>query len=484
MIGREKEIRLLNQIVHSKEAEFLAIYGRRRVGKTFLIQQILSSQGIYFECTGLKDGSLHEQLANFNSSFSHAFYVGLPLQPPKSWAEAFERLTIEAKKLDPSKKLIVFFDELPWLASPKSKLLQNIDYFWNTQWSKIPNFKFVVCGSAASWMINNLINAKGGLYNRVTRNIRLDPFNLLETKQFLEANKIKVTNKHVLDLYMVMGGIPFYLKKIEKSKSLTQNINDICFKEEGLLFHEFSRLFKSLFEEHALNLKIVKEIAKKHYGISFHDLVLQTGKTSGGRFLDRLQELEAAGFIKSFVPYGRSKRDRYYRVIDPYSLFYLRWINDVSEGNQIPKGTDYWMQIFQSSAWSSWAGYAFEIICLTHLDKIIQALDLDKVGCLASSWQHKSPSKTNARGAQIDLLLDRNDDAVTLCEIKYSDQPVKIDKDYARVLKNKIEVFGEYAKPKSKQIFLTLITASSFQQNIWSEDLVDGIVELDDFFRV
>jgi uncharacterized protein len=482
-IGRKKEINLLTRIINSPEAEFLAVYGRRRVGKTYLLQTILSAQKNYFECTGLKDGSTAEQLANFNTKFSEVFYGGAPLQPPKNWSQAFERLTEQAKKLNPTQKFIVFFDELPWLANPRSKLLQNIDYFWNTQWSKLPNFKFVVCGSAASWMISNLINAKGGLHNRVTRTMRLDPFTLLETKQFLEAQKIKVTNKQVLDLYMVMGGIPFYLKRLEKSKSLVQNVNDLCFQEEGLLFQEFPRLFKSLFDDHALNLKIVTEIAKKHYGIPFRELVDLTEKKAGGRFMERLHELESAGFIRSFIPYGRTKRDRYYRVIDPYTLFYLKWIRDVSEGHKIPKGVDYWTKISQSPTWSAWAGYAFEVVCLTHLDKIIRALGLDKTGCLVSGWQQTATPKSSQRGAQIDLLFDRDDKAINLCEIKYSATPFTPDKDYANLLKNKINVFDTHAKHSSKQIFLALILATTFKPNIWSEDLVDGVVELDDFFQ-
>lgn len=452
------------------------------MGKTFLIQQTLASKGMYLECTGIKDGTLLDQLSNFNRNFIAVFYPGLPLEAPKSWNEAFERLTSEIKKLPSSTKMIVFFDELPWLASPKSKLIQNIDYFWNTQWSKIPNFKLVVCGSAASWMLDHLINAKGGLYNRVTRTLRLEPFNLMETKEFLESNKIKVTNKQVLDIYMVMGGIPFYLNKIERSKSFSQIINDMCFRDDGFLYQEFPRLFKSLFEDSGLHLKIVKEIAKRHYGISFSELVEKTGKKQGGRFQDRLNELEAAGFIRKFLPYGKKKRGHFYRVIDPYTLFYLRWMSNLSEGHSIPKENDYWTRLSQSAIWSSWAGYAFEVVCLTHVEKIIQALGLKNVGCFISHWQYQSTPGKSESGAQIDLLIDRDDGAITLCEIKYSNEKMSIDKSYAKVLRNKIEVFESHLKT-DKQLFLALVTTSGFKENIWSEDLVDGTVELNDFFK-
>lgn len=480
IVGREKEINLLEQIVASREAEFVAVYGRRRVGKTFLIQQVLSTKDIYLECTGIKDGSLQEQLLNFSNSFIKIFYPRISLQPPANWREAFELLTNEVKK-NSSKKVIVFFDELPWLASPKSQLLQYIDYFWNTEWSKLPNFKFVVCGSAASWMLNNLINAKGGLHNRLTHRVLLKPFDLTETKLFLERNKIKVTQRQVLDIYMIMGGIPFYLKQIKRSKSFAQIVNDLCFKEDGALYDEFPRLFKSLFEDSTLNLQIVKEIAKKHYGISFAELVEKVGKKPGGRFKERLEELESAGFIRSFLPYGKKARDHYYRVIDPYTLFYLRWISAITDAHAIPKNADYWTKMSGSQAWFSWAGYAFEVVCLTHADKIIKALKLEKIGCLISHWQYKPKTKDES-GAQIDLLLDRDDDAITICEVKYSKDKFILDKAYAKELSNKMEVFEKHLK-KPKQVFLALVTTEGLKNNIWSEDLIDGVVELSDFFK-
>ena len=217
VIGREKEINTLNQIINSKKAEFIVIYGRRRVGKTHLIQQYCSSVDVYMECTGIKDGSIHDQLSNFIEGIQNTFYPGISLSVPKTWRDAFEILTKEIKKIHFSKKVIVFLDELPWLAKKRAKLLQHLDYYWNTQWKKLPNFKLIVCGSAASWMLEKLINAKGGLYNRVTRSILLHPFTLEESKEFLESNGVRLTEKQVLDLYLVTGGIPFYLMQIQKS---------------------------------------------------------------------------------------------------------------------------------------------------------------------------------------------------------------------------------------------------------------------------
>ncbi len=308
IIGRSKEKQILDNMWLSKEAEFVAVYGRRRVGKTFLIREFLAKKGSFFELTGMKDGSLEEQLANFSSSFAACFYPGISVQPPASWKEAFESLTGEIHRLPKGKKITVFLDELPWLASKRSRLLQNLDYFWNTTWSKMPQVKLVVCGSATSWMIDHLINAKGGLHNRLTKTILLEPFDLDNTKKFLSKRGIKLNNKQIIDIYMAMGGIPHYLKQIEKSKSATQNIQDICFKKDGLLYDEFPRLFRSLFQAADVHLKIFEEIAKHRDGISRNLLLKKVHLKTGGTFNQRMRELEAAGFVSRFIPYGKQKK--------------------------------------------------------------------------------------------------------------------------------------------------------------------------------
>lgn len=481
IIGRIKEITILDQVQSSKKAEFVALYGRRRVGKTFLVQRCFSNKGIYLECTGLKDGSIQDQLTNFIKSFQIVFYPKLSLSTPKNWQDAFELLTQAIKQIPKSKKVVVFLDELPWLATKKSRLLQSLDYFWNTQWSKIPNFKLIVCGSAASWMLNKLINAKGGLYNRLTKTMLLEPFTLAETKLYLGSKGVRLSEKQVLDIYMVFGGIPYYLDKINRSKSVAQNINDICFRKDGLLFSEFPRLFKSLFDAADVNLMIVMAIAKSRHGISFKELVKALGKTLGGRFGERLAELEAAGLIQRFLPYGKKRRDYYYKIIDEYILFYLRWIKEIVDGQEIPKSVNYWAQINNAPAWQSWAGYAFEGICKKHADNILRKLGLESIGCLIGNWKYLPTHKSKEDGAQIDLLFDRQDNAISICEIKYSSKIFSLDKNEAKNLLNKIEVFQKQTKTR-KQLFLVMITTMGLKRNVWSEDLVQSVVELHDFF--
>lgn len=480
IIGRTKEKSILNQVLASKQAEFVTIYGRRRVGKTFLIRNCVAKKGVYFECSGLKDGNMAQQLANFTQKFSETFYASLTLQPKKNWREAFELLTLEIKKIPKKKKVIIFLDELPWLATPRSKLIQNLDYFWNTEWSQLSNCKLIVCGSAASWILNNLINAKGGLYNRVTKTILLEPFTLEETKKFLESKKIKLHEKQIVDLYIVMGGIPFYLNQIQQKQSMSENINAICFEKDGLLYTEFPRLFKSLFDSPEHHVQILKEIAKSRYGISFSALVNDLKSKAGGRFSERLNELEACGFIKKYFPHGREKRDCFYRIVDEYTLFYLKWIKPIVDGERVPKGINYFQKLSQSPSFLSWAGFTFEGIVYKHAYKIIQVLGLEKVACFISQWRY-FPASKDEDGAQIDLLIERDDNAITICEIKYSKQSFVIDKAYAKILVKKMEVFEKQLKQR-KQLFLAMITANGLKQNAWSDELITKTVEIKDLF--
>ncbi|MBB72201.1 MAG: AAA family ATPase [Legionellales bacterium] len=481
IIGRRLELAFLDQIWQSKEAEFVAVYGRRRVGKTHLIREYFSNKGVYFELTGIKDGAMGDQLLNYTQSLADTFYSGVALQPPASWREAFNRLTDEIAKQSPRKKITIFLDELPWLASKRSRFIQNLDYFWNTRWSRMPNLKLIVCGSAASWMLDNLINAKGGLYNRLTNTLLLQPYDLSQTKEFLAARQIKLSHKQILDTYMITGGIPHYLKQIKKSKSAVQNINDMCFKQDGLLYDEFNRLFASLFENAELNLNIVREIAKARYGLSIQTLSQRLGKKTGGTFTKRLSELEAAGFIQKYLPYGRSKRDQYYRVIDEYTYFYLNWVEPYKEQSVRDTKANYWHLAAKSPQWRSWSGYTFESICQKHIHKIRQALNLMDIHCQMGHWQYSPIAGSNDNGAQIDLLIARDDGIVSLCEIKYSNNKLQIDKKIAKNLLNKIDVYQKQF-PDAVQVSVVLVSTMGIKANVWSDEIIDSVIELEDLF--
>lgn len=483
IIGRIEERKLLQKIFDSKDAEFLAIYGRRRVGKTYLVKNFYANNNCYyFQITGVKDGTIKEQLHEFTRTVEKIFYQpGIMLKEPLTWMQAFGMLTNAIEQYSDKKKVILFFDELPWLVTKKSRFLQALDYYWNTKWSDNKRIRLIVCGSAASWIIKNIINNKGGLHNRITAKLRLDPFSLNEAKKYLKYLGINLNEKQTLSLYMVMGGIPYYLKQVEKGLSASQNIDKLCFTKNGMLFNEFNNLIPALFNESEVYDKLIRLIAKQRYGIERSDLLKKYKFSSGGRFDQRLSELKEAGFIINFKPYGHVKRGNYYRITDEYTLFYLNWIEPIEDSirhQSKPRG--YWEKQSKLPSWKSWSGYAFEAICYKHIEKIRAGLKIP-VTANIGTWRYSPRKKSEEKGAQIDLLFDRDDGVVTICEIKCSDALFEIDKEYANNLLNKIDVFKKQSKI-DKQIFIALITSSGVKPNIYSKELVSNQLTLTDLF--
>lgn len=318
------------------------------------------------------------------------------------------------------------------------------------------------------------------LHNRLTHKMLLKPFNLATTRKFLEALGHKYKLHQIIELYMVTGGIPYYLKHLTKGKFVVENIEAMCFSDNGILYDEFIRLFESLYKQADINLKIIRAMVKRKQGISRDELLKAVNMQSGGAFKKRIRELESGGFIQSFIPYGREKRDVFYRVIDEYSLFYLQWIEPAKAyGHEIPKG--YWQSKHHAHGWYSWAGYSFETICIKHAEQIRKALGIQNIGCTVASWRYLPKKGEKIDGAQIDLLFDRDDDAITICEVKFSNKEYVIDKAYAKNLLKKMELFESRTKTK-KQLFLAMIVASGLKANLWSEDLVNAVVVLEDLF--
>lgn len=486
IVGRKKEIEKLDSIFASNEAEFLALYGRRRVGKTYLIRKFFEAQPcVFFEVTGLKDGALNTQLDLFTEAIQETFYKGnVKLERPKRWLDAMRMLTEHIQDLNGKKKIVLFFDELPWLATRKSGILQAIDYYWNTRWSRDSRIKLIVCGSAASWVLEKIIYAKGGLHNRITARMHLQPFTLRETSDYLGYRGIRLNEQQVLELYMVMGGIPFYLKSVEKGISAAQNINKICFQPEGTLLNEFDNLFSSLYDKADTHMEIIQALAKNRGGLSKEELLARINlSSSGGTFKKRLLELEEAGFAAPFFPYGRTRKGTYYRIIDEYTLFYLNWIRPVRH-KLLRDNSNYWENKSQTPSWKSWAGYAFEAVCFKHISLICKALDISAISKEIGSWRYRPSSKsaTTKKGAQIDLLLDRVDGIINVCEIKHHSKKFTIDKSYARQLEHKLDIFKEKSKT-GKQLFLTMITTFGLTENEYTQQLVYRGLTLKDLFQ-
>lgn len=484
IIDREPEIQFLEKIYHSDKAEFIAIYGRRRVGKTYLIREFFKNKkGIFFNATGAREGTLSEQIGHFTKEIGNAFYNGAELKQEKNWDETLELVTKAINAAPPDIKIILFLDEFPWMATKKSRLLQNFDYYWNQHWSKDKRIKLIICGSSASWIINKIINNKGGLHNRITRSpLLLEPMNLLATRNFLRQQGVKLPNKQILQVYMLTGGVPYYLSNVDKGLSATQIIEQLAFRKKALLLNEFDNLFSSLFVNYEACNEIVNVISQHPYGIGQEELFNKIDRGIKGKLgLTKLKELEDAGFIVSFTPYLHKKRGIYYKLIDEYVIFYLKWIEPIKNtllNRALSPG--YWEKQHHTPSWNSWSGMAFESICYKHIEQIRKSLKLSPTA-IPGTWRYAPRPGTDLEGAQIDLLFDRDDGAITLCEIKCTDTPFVIDKEYAKKLQNKINVFKKITKT-DKHIFLAIISASGIKQNIYSEEMVDAVVMLDNLF--
>ena len=475
LVGRKHERQLLEKAYQSDESEFIVVYGRRRIGKTYLVREFFKGKDCKFlHATGLQQGTQKKQLKKFTDALSHTFYDDAPLVLPGNWDEAFGLLNKQLLKY--TEKTVIFLDELPWMATKKSSLLQEMDYYWNHHWSVNKNVILIVCGSSASWLISKILYNKGGLYNRTTCTIKLMPFSLSETREYLQSRKIKLNDAHILSLYLAFGGVPYYLRYIEPGLTAEQNIQYLVFDKNTPLADEFNKLFDSLFENADAYVELIRLIAKRKEGIGRADLKsIATLSTGGGRLSRRLKDLCETGFIEEYTPWGRTIGD-YYKLIDEFCLFYLHWV-DAQKSRKFTQ--DYWINQSQQPAYYAWSGYAFEAVCMKHMVQIIDSLGI-KANTIGS-WRFVSRQNTES-GAQIDLIIDRTDNAMTIGEIKFTDHPFAIDKQYAEKLKYKIDLFRKKTGT-SKQIFLVMIASSGLKKTIYSEDMVSGVVVLDDLFK-
>ena len=482
LIGRKREKATLQRVLGTDEPEFLAVYGRRRVGKTYLIREFCQDKGLFFEVLGQKDASLAVQLSHFYEALTNTFRPELPLKAPNSWNEAFHTLGKLLEMEPERKRKIVFLDELPWLAARRSGVMQALEYAWNKTWSTIPNLKLIVCGSAASWMLNRVIREKGGLHNRLTQRIHLKPFSLKESKAYLASRGIHLKDEQTLEIYMVLGGIPYYLRQLDRRRSVSQNINALCFMEDGLLFDELTPLLASLFEHSETHEKMIRAIAERRYGMRREELIKASGSSSGGTLKKRLDELEASSFIQRVVPWGRKRKDAFFKIVDEYTLFYLHWIEPLRRGRLGGGSKSQWQALSKTPSYLAWSGYAFEATCLKHLDPILRSLDLEDVTSWAGTWQKKTGARKADRGVQIDLLIDRTDGAVTLCEMKHHRKPFSLDRKTAMAWVERMRLFQEVTHTE-KEIFLALVTSHGLKPNAWSEELIHRHVPLSDLFR-
>lgn len=470
IVGRIPEQRRLRRSLDSGEPELIAIYGRRRVGKTYLVREFFGDQ-ICFELTGSYQATLREQLQNFQLALRAS---GAPAaSPPSNWGEAFGQLR-QFLKPAAGQRQVLFLDELPWLASRRSGFLRAFEHFWNAWASKQKWLVVVVCGSAASWMVRRLLRAKGGLHNRVTVAIRVDPFTLAESHEFLNRRGGVDSIHQTLELYMALGGIPFYLREVDRGESAAQAIDRICFSRSGLLRDEFGKLYASLFEHSERHQSIVRALARKKGGMTRGELIKSADLSTGGGTSTLLEELEESGFLLRVGSFGRDVRDGVYRLADEYSLFYLRWLERRRAGED-------WLTRRNSPAWTAWSGTTFESICIKHAVQLKATLGIAAVETTQSTWFHQAHGDEE-QGAQIDLLIDRRDDCINVCEMKLTDDLFAIDKRYAAELRRKLSVFRQVTGTR-KALFLTLVTRRGVRPNQYSQELVAKEVQLEELFR-
>ncbi|MES2680481.1 MAG: ATP-binding protein [Bacteroidota bacterium] len=462
LTGREKEIAILKARMASKRSEFLALYGRRRVGKTYLIRTVFEGR-FTFRLTGLAQASLQDQLANFNLAMRDQHYQKKRAKA-ENWMKAFQQIRQVVEK-SKEKKKIIFIDELPWFDTAHSGFISALEHFWNSWASGRKDILLIVCGSAASWMINTLINNKGGLHNRVTQKIKIEPFTLKECEELLKHRKINLDQYQIIQLYMVLGGIPFYWDAIVKGLSAAQNINRLCFDPNGPLTGEFNNLFKSLFNKAERHTAIVMALAKKNKGLTRDEIRAESKLPSGGGLSRLLEELEESGFIRRYVPFGKKSRNSLYQLSDFFSLFHLKFIK-----GQKTFDKNHWMKMIDSPKHRAWSGYAYEQVCLAHIPQIKQALGISGIETETSSWK----SLQSEDGAQIDLVIDRRDGVINLCEMKFSINPFTIDKSYAALLRNKAGTFKSETQTR-KSVFITMITTFGLQTNAYSGNVQNDL---------
>jgi len=469
IIGRTAEQAVLLKALNSNEAELIAVFGRRRVGKTYLVREYFHKQ-MLFDFSGVHNESLQKQLTNFRNTLTYNLKLNILTEVPASWTDAFFQLRNTIEPLITKNKGVIFLDEFPWLNSPRSGFLQAFEFFWNSWASRQKNLIVVICGSAASWMIQNVVRNKNGLHNRITRKIRLLPFNLSETKSYLNHRNINLDEYQIMQLYMAMGGIPQYLKGVEVGKSAAQNIDQMCFTKEGILQTEFTDLYRSLFDEADKHITIVRALANKPGGLTRKQILDVLGVSTGGRVTSLLDELTESGFISSYLPFKKNVRDTIYKLADEYSRFYLKFM----EGNRA-SGEGTWIKMSSTPSWRSWSGTAFESVCLKHIEQIKVALGINGIQAEPSTWRHV-PGKGMA-GAQIDLLIDRADFCINICEMKFSTTEFSINKKYADELKSKADVFKQETKT-SKTIMMVMITTFGVQNNSYKIGLIQNEVTM------
>ena len=471
IIGRAHEIEILNKVILDDSSHFIAVYGRRRIGKTYLIREVYN-YSFAFSHAGLSSGNMREQLFAFTSSLKD---TGLKVNKlPKNWLEAFEYLKDVIRK-STEKKKIIFIDELSWMDTPKSDLMMALENFWNSFASSRKDVVLIVCASATSWMLSKVIHNKGGLYNRLTEQIHLEPFELSECLDYVDKNNLNLNKEQIIQFYMIFGGVPYYWGFIKRGYSLYQNIDDMLFSNDAPLKDEYRYLYASIFRKPQAYLAIIEALANKKIGLTRDEIIRETGIGNTGDLSKKLEELEACGFIKKYNILGNKKKNAIYQLIDAYSLFYHQFLKEY------PSDEHFWSNQINNPKINTWMSLAFERVCFAHIKQIKKKLGIANVLTEVFSWKTNADLDNGIVGSQIDMLIVRKDQTINLCEIKYFNSEYIISKDVDLKIKNKINDFLLSTKTRYS-ILPTLITTYGLVNNTYSTN-ISFTVTMEDLFE-
>ncbi len=467
-IGREKEKARLQEAYHSRESEFVVIYGRRRVGKTWLVREVFDNNFTFYHA-GLSKVKTRGQLKEFAKSL-HLYGENKTI--PKDWSEAFTRLSHLIEQSQQPRK-VIFIDEMPWLDTARSDFMPALEHFWNSWVSARQDVLLIACGSATSWIIKKLFKNKGGLHNRITDRMRIHPFSLYECELYANHNGLEMLRQEIAETYMVFGGIPYYWKLISPKLSLPQNIDELIFNEDGQLAHEYEELYASLYAHPEKHIKIIEALGKKKCGLTRTEIVEHTKLPDNGSLSDILEELIQCGFIRKYCHFTRNVKDALYQLIDNFTLFYFNF----RAGQPMPNGP-FWMSQIDTHVHSTWKGLAFENLCLLHIRQIKQALGI--AGIVSNEYSWFARKEDGKKGAQIDLLIDRSDNRINICEMKCVEEPYEITEKDQESLINKKNRFKE-AVGIEKAVHIVLVTTKGIKRNKYS-DVIHNSITLDHLF--
>lgn len=473
MIGRKKELALLNSLCEEEKSKLVVVHGRRRIGKTFLVDYMFQTHRkdcLFFKFTGSADQNSSVQKDYFVEAIYEWFKVE-PSKPIEKWHEVFIFLkrTIEAeiKEKNHQGKVIVFIDEVAWIDKHnKAGFLSAFGHFYNTYIEKNNNLIVILCGSNASWIKNKILkDTSGPLYHRVDVEIPLYPFDLQETKEYLiKEKRFDIDDKSVVDIYMILGGVAKYLSYLDSKLSIAQNINKLFFSLHAPLYSEYEALFKSLFYDKSSNhRKIMDLLISKQSGFEMMEIEKLLKEIKSSTLRVNIEELIDTGFIKPIARYAHASRNTKYIACDPLCNFFIKWVQPLSK-NDIASLIDYFETKSTSHDYIIWQGFAFEMVMISNIELYLKARGLSSGVKSIGYWDYTTQSEDES-GAQIDILIEYIGNTYDIVECKYYNDEFIIDKAYAKNIQNKKEMFIKYGI-KNKKFDLKVVMLTTYGTKI------------------